>query len=38
MTIDEPMQQITSFSQRHAVRVEKPFAVKVIGDRAMVIA
>ena len=37
VTIDEPAQQVTSASRRHTVRVEKPCAVKVIGDWAIVI-
>jgi hypothetical protein len=37
-TIDEPTQQITPASRRRAVRIEKPRTVKVVGDRAIVIA
>jgi hypothetical protein len=37
VTIDEPPQQITSASRRRTVRVEEPCAVKVIGDRTIVI-
>src|ERR1700730_8823459 len=38
VTIDEPTQQIASASRLRAARVEEPRAIKMIGDRAFVIA